>query len=81
MLVEQWNRIDPAHPWPEEKLDSRAAQFSIWTKEERKTGISGLLSSLDPMYPTLYPIWVNQGVKYLVSPDEFECSEWVDPNW
>lgn len=82
VLIERWMRIDPAHPWPEEKLDSRGAIFCSWTKAERRKRLAGLLTSLDPMYPTIYPIWLRNGDATLVSPEELDSwsgVEWPDP--
>jgi len=82
-LKEHWMRIDPAHTWAEEKLNSRGAIFCSWTKAERKLRLSGLLVSLDPMYPWIYEQWVKNGDKTLVSPDELDAwadVEWPDPN-
>lgn len=82
VLLDRWMRINPAHPWPEEKLDSRGAIFSSWTKAERRKRLAGLLASLDAMYPALYPIWLRNGDTTLVSPEEldsWEGVEWPDP--
>lgn len=84
VLVERWMQLDPAHPWLEEKLDSRGAIFSSWTKAERRKHFAGLLASLDPMYPTFYPMWLNNGDKTLVSPEELDSwdgVDWPDPGW
>lgn len=84
VLIERWMRIDPAHPWPEEKLDSRGAIFSSWTKAERLKRLAGLLASLDPMYPVIYRMWLENGDTTLVSPEEldtWEGVEWCDPKW
>lgn len=84
VLLERWMRIDPAHPWAEEKLDSRGAIFASWTKAERRKRLSGLLLSLDPMYPSVYQIWLNNGDTTLVSPEELDSwddAEWPDPKW
>lgn len=84
LIVQQWGRLDARHPWAEEKINSRSAQYCAWTKTQRRRGLSGLLMSLDAMYPTLYPIWTRQGDKDLVSPDELDnwnSEEWPDPKW
>lgn len=83
-IIDRWKRIDPKHPWAEEKLHSRGALFSVWSKDQRKTGLAGLLASLDPMYPSFYPMWVRDGVTDLVSPEDLDSlasAEWVDPRW
>lgn len=83
-LKQRWMRIDPAHPWAEEKLDSRGAIYSSWTKAERKRHLDGLLASLDPTYPALYEIWIRNGATNLVPPDELErwaSADWPDPKW
>lgn len=83
-IIEQWHRIDPAHPWAEEKLDSRGAQYCAWSKAERKAMLATLLASLDPMYPAYYQGMLRQGAKNLVSPetlDAFDGVEWADPRW
>ena len=78
-LKERWTRIDPEHPWAEEKLNIRGAIFCSWTKAERKLRLAGLLASLDPMYPSFYPQWIMNGEKTLVSPDELDA--WADVEW
>lgn len=83
-LIEKWMDINPRHPYPEEKLNSRGAAFCSWTKSERKKRFPGLLASLSPMYPAYYDIWVRNGGEDLVSPQEYdkmERVEWADPNW
>ncbi|MGH9622718.1 MAG: DUF6904 family protein [Bryobacteraceae bacterium] len=80
----QWERLSARHAFLEENAETRAAQFAAWTKRERKNGLAGLLSSLDPMYPALYPIWIRDGRKHLVSPKEYaqwRGREFPDPNW
>lgn len=84
LLQERWMRINPAHPWPEEKLDGRGAIFCSWTKVERRKRLAGLLASFDPMYPAFYPMWVKNGDSSLVPPDELDSwdgAEWQDPNF
>lgn len=83
-LVERWMSIDPAHPWAEEKLNSRGAYYCSLSKAERKKQIDGLLASLDPMYPAFYSIWIHNGAKNLPSPVDLEQwagAEWPDPRW
>lgn len=83
-LIERWNRINPAHPWAEEKINSRGAIFSSWGKVERRKGLSGLLSSLDPMYPLLYEMAIRNGNIDIVAPEELDTwdgIEWADPRW
>ena len=80
----QWARLSARHPFLEENAGTRAAQFAAWNKRERRNGLAGLLSSLDPMYPSLYPMWVRNGSMYLVSPEEYaqwNNREFPDPNW
>lgn len=84
LLQDLWVRINPAHPWPEEKLNSRGAIFCSWTKTERRKRLAGLLESLDPMYPALYQIRVRNGDATLLAPDELDAwagAEWADPKW
>ncbi len=83
-IREQWDRLSARHPYLEENAESRAAQFSAWTKSERIAGLAGLLSSLDPMYPTTYSMAVRSGVGNLVSPEEYDLwndREFPDPQW
>lgn len=83
-LLDRWMRIDPAHPWAEEKLISRGAVFSSWTKAERSKRLAGLLASLDPMYPAIYRMWSENGDTTLLSPEELDSwddAEWADPKW
>ncbi|MGY4816161.1 DUF6904 family protein [Pseudomonas chlororaphis subsp. piscium] len=83
-IIENWERIDNRHPYPGQNLDSRGAVFCSWSKKERREGLAGLLASLNPMYPTLFPIWERNGAKHLIAPekfDELKGTEWVDPRW
>ncbi len=83
-IKERWLRLDPASPWLEEKLDSRGALFCSWDKRQRKNGLSTLLDSLDPMFPTFYKFRVLNGETGLLSPediDEWNNIEWPDPKW
>lgn len=95
-VIEFWMRIDPSHPYPEEHLDSRGAQFCLWSKKERYDKFVGLLASLDPMYDFNYATWINQDEtvidlaqrhftrSQLVSPEDYDAlddTEWVDPKW
>lgn len=80
----QWEHLSARHPCVEENAETRVAQFAAWTKRERKNGLAGLLSSLDPMYPELYALWVRDGRKHLVSPEaygQWKEKEFPDPNW
>ena len=84
VLHDRWMRINPAHPWSEEKLDSRGAIFCSWTKAQRRKHLAGLLASLDPMYPSLYTFWSRSGDATLLSPEELDAwagAEWTDPKW
>ncbi|CAD0264234.1 conserved hypothetical protein [Pseudomonas veronii] len=83
-IIESWQRIDCRHPHPGQKLISRGAVFCSWSKKQRREGLAGLLASLDPMYPTLFPIWERNGAKHLIAPDildSYEDADWVDPKW
>jgi hypothetical protein len=80
----QWQRLSARHPFLEENAETRAAQFAAWTKRERRKGLAGLLSSLDPMYPTLYSMGVRNESMHLISPEEYAQwneREFPDPNW
>jgi hypothetical protein len=84
LLVNRWMAIDPAHPWAEEKLDSRGAIFCSWTKAQRRKRLAGLLASLNPMYPASYQFKLRSGETDLVSPEELDSwdgREWSDPKW
>lgn len=84
LLKELWGRINTAHPYPEEKLNSRGAIFCSWTKKERRVRLAGLLESLDPLYPFLYQMKVRNGDVTLLAPDELDAwaeAEWPDPKW
>lgn len=83
-LVDAWMRINPAHPWAENKIDSRGAIFCSWGKSERRKMLQGLLESLNPMYPVMYDIWIGNGAENLVHPSELDSwdgEEWGDPKW
>jgi hypothetical protein len=82
-VLDAWQRLDPAHQWLEESFDGRGVQFCRWNSAQRKSGMSGLLTSLDPMYHTLYPMLVERGVKHLVQPDVLDTlagQPWPDPH-
>ena len=84
VLIDRWMRIDPSHPWPIDKIISRGAIFCSWTKSERRRRLAGLLTSLDPMYPAIYPMWTGNGDRTLISPEEldsWEDVEWSHPKW
>ncbi|MDN6867371.1 DUF6904 family protein [Aeromonas veronii] len=84
VIIHRWNRIDPAHPWAEEKLNSRGALFCSWSKADRRKKLPGLLASLDPMYPFFYRQAVANGDSDLVSPEDLDTwddEEWEDPRW
>ena len=84
IVMERWYHIDPAHPWPEEKLISRGAQFCMWTGSERRVKFAGLLASFDPMYPAAYQHMSSSGEIGLVSPAQLDAladAEWQDPKW
>jgi hypothetical protein len=84
-LSTQWELLTTRHPFLEEHAETRAAQFAAWTKRERREGFSGLLRSLSPMYPALYPMWARTGdAAHLVSPadyDRWKEREFPDPKW
>lgn len=83
-IIEQWERIDPAHPFPEEALDSRGAIFCSWNKTQRRKRIAGLMASFDPMYALSYAMRGRIGATDWVSPEElarWENVEWPDPKW
>jgi len=83
-IIEHWNRLDTRHRYAGTKIDSRCAQYCAWTKAQRRDGLSGLLLSLDSMYPALYPHWAKKGLTNLMAPeklDEWEGLEWPDPKW
>lgn len=77
-IIFRWQRIDPAHHYAGEKLNSRGARFSAWTKAERAKNLANLLFSLDPMYPSLYKHWELESP---ASFDVWENREWPDPKW
>jgi hypothetical protein len=84
VIQDRWYRIDPSHPWPEEKLSSRGAQFCMWTGAKRRANFAGLLASFDPMYSFTYQHMLENGEVGLVAPedlDALEDVEWQDPKW
>jgi hypothetical protein len=83
-ILYRWERLSTLPPWAWKKIGSRCAQYSAWTKAQRRKGLSGLLMSLDAMYPTLYPILFDRGEKHLVAPEELDAwqgVDWPDPKW
>ncbi|MBO9102119.1 MULTISPECIES: DUF6904 family protein [unclassified Rhizobium] len=84
LIVDLWQRLDPAQSEVFDMMDSRGALYSSWTKAQRKAGFAQLLASLDPMYDRFYPMRVKNGDKNLISPAEFALwgnAEWPDPRW
>lgn len=83
-IIHFWEHVDPAHPAPEERIQSRGAAFCSWTKAQRKNRLAGLLASLDYMYAWWYEQWQRNGDQHVLSPAEytaFEAVEWPDPRW
>lgn len=77
-------RLDPAHEWPETKIHSRGAQYSMWNAKQRREGLLNVLESLDPMYPAIYGFRFKAGERGLLAPlalDSLESADWVDPKW
>ena len=82
VLKERWLKLDAAHPWLEEKLNSRCAIFCSWGKEERFRRLPGLIASLDPMYDLMYQAWTNSGDTSVLAPkylDGWHEVPWADP--
>ena len=80
----QWERLSARHPFVEQNAQTRVAHFAAWTKRDRKNGLAGLLSSLDPMYPALYATGTLDRSMRLVSPEEYAQwneREFPDPQW
>lgn len=81
-ILERWSRIDPTHPYAEDVLHTRMVQFCKWTKKQRRTLLTGMLISFNPMYPAMYPYLVESGEKGLIAPEDYDALEWeeiVDP--
>jgi hypothetical protein len=72
LVQAEWERLESRHPFLEENVATRIAQFAAWTKVQRHRGLAGILASLNPMYKSFYPMWVANGVQHLVPPDAFE---------
>jgi hypothetical protein len=70
-----WERLIVGHPYLEENIDTRLAQFELWTAAEGRRGLPGLLRSLDPTYPGLYQMWIKQGETDPVSPEIYDFME------
>lgn len=84
IITYHWNRIDPAIPWAEQKINGRCALFCSWSKAERLKKMPDLLASLDPMHPVFYKHAMKNGRSNLLSPealDEWDGVEWPDPKW
>lgn len=84
-IKQLWLAIDPAHPWPEEKFNSRSAHYASLTPTQRKRYIAGLLQSLNAMYPMLYKMMSEDDRSNCVDPAELDAwdseSGWPDPKW
>lgn len=83
-LLAAYRRIDPSHPWAENKIHGRGAYFSLQTGAQRKGRLLNLLASLDPLYPSIYELRFANGERGLLSPTELDClddAEWVSPKW
>lgn len=84
IIKDKWEHLGVRHPHAEEVVESRCAIFSSWSKTERKKRLAGLLFSLDPMYSSVYELWMRRGDTSLVHPNELESwkgKEWPDPKW
>ena len=84
IITYRWSRIDPAIPWPEQKINGRSALFCSWSKAERLKKLPDLLASLDPMYTLFYEHAMKNGKPNLLSPaelDEWDGMDWPDPKW
>jgi len=82
--VERWQRLDPLDPDLLNKLDSRGAIFSSWTKAERRRRFLNLLDSFDPIYDFTYSLRPGNTAAERLSPSElaaWEHAEWPDPRW
>jgi hypothetical protein len=80
----EWQRIDASQPEVVDKLDSRGAQFCLWSGAERRAKLAGLLLSFDPMYDWSYSQALKDGDSDLVSPSALDAlagTEWADPLW
>lgn len=62
-IKKQWQRLSANHPFMEENAPTRVAQFAAWSEEDRRNGLEGLLTSLDPMYAHMYPLWIRNRKK------------------
>lgn len=83
-VIAEWERLDTNPMQSEALLYGRFSLYSAWPKAARKNGLLGMLASLSYQYPVLYQVWTRNGVKHLVSPEEYaECegAEWHDPRW
>jgi len=82
--IYEWNRLDPKGDESEAAVETRGGMFCAWTKAKRKAGIVGMIASFSYLYSAFYPVWVRNGDKNLVSPDEYEQwkgTEWPEPRW
>lgn len=82
--VQLWQRINPAEPNTFEKLESRAAIYSSWTKAERKRHFLNLLDSFSSMYESIYEARKRNGESGLLDPkelDRWKDAERPDPKW
>lgn len=83
-LQAAYEHIDPAHPFAENKIHSRGAQYSMWNAKQRREGLQNILLSLDPNYPAIYAMRFQAGERGMLAPlalDSLESAEWVDPKW
>lgn len=75
-IRELWTLLSPDHSFLEENAITRVYQYAAWTAHHRKISLPGLLRSLNPIYPVLYPMWLEQGATDLISPEEYD--RWKD---
>ncbi|MFY0992640.1 DUF6904 family protein [Halomonas sp. C05BenzN] len=83
-ITESVERLGQGYDHVQQCLDSRGAMFCAWTKKQRRDGLACLMQSFDPMYLSLYPLWLRAGATHLIPPEEFalyEDAEWQDPRW
>jgi hypothetical protein len=82
-MVDHWQRPDPTLDIFE-KLDSRGAMFSSWSRAERARRLASLLLSFDLMYEHYSTLSNGPRTPESISPHElkqWEGAEWPDPNW
>lgn len=71
-VLDQWERLslNRCDDRQDELIGTRVCQFAAWRKKERENGLSGLIYSLNRLYPAFYK-HAKDADPYLVAPEAY----------